>query len=181
MSLDYKVYCEFKNMASFEEASFLWDQASLGGNILEVGTGPGTSALLMAKALTDFEREGVVSTIGWEQEAHWAYRAIRKINSYPLLAGRINHTGKKSEEVHQNYKDGDFNFVYIDGDHSYEGVKKDIANYKSKVSQSGMLAFHDTDKEEVAKAIAEGLKGWKLVAQVDRIKGYIRDQSLTSK
>ena len=34
-------------------------------------------------------------------------------------------------------------FVLIDGDHSYEGVKADWARYKPLVNDGGIVAFHD--------------------------------------
>jgi cephalosporin hydroxylase len=33
--------------------------------------------------------------------------------------------------------------LFIDGDHSYEGVKSDFENYKALVSEGGMIIFHD--------------------------------------
>lgn len=38
---------------------------------------------------------------------------------------------------------GMFDFLMIDGDHSYEGVKADYENYKSLVKPGGLIAFHD--------------------------------------
>jgi predicted O-methyltransferase YrrM len=34
-------------------------------------------------------------------------------------------------------------FIFIDGDHSFEGVKRDFELYSIKLSQNGILAFHD--------------------------------------
>lgn len=34
-------------------------------------------------------------------------------------------------------------FLFIDGDHSYEGVKQDFEMYKALVREGGFLAFHD--------------------------------------
>jgi hypothetical protein len=49
-------------------------------------------------------------------------------------------------------------FVYIDGDHSYEAVKKDIINAKKIIKSPGIIAGHDyTDdqRESVIKAVNE--------------------------
>lgn len=35
------------------------------------------------------------------------------------------------------------NFLFIDGDHSYEGVKRDYEIYSPLVQKGGMIAFHD--------------------------------------
>lgn len=34
-------------------------------------------------------------------------------------------------------------FIFIDGDHSFEGVKKDFDLYASKLSSNGIIALHD--------------------------------------
>jgi len=41
------------------------------------------------------------------------------------------------------FPDGYFDFVYIDADHSYEGVIRDIAAAKAKVAPNGFLLFND--------------------------------------
>ncbi|MHA2342824.1 MAG: class I SAM-dependent methyltransferase [Candidatus Hodarchaeales archaeon] len=50
----------------------------------------------------------------------------------------------------------DLDFVYIDGDHRYEAVKKDIRLYLPKVKTGGILAGHDyTSTPDVTKAVDE--------------------------
>lgn len=34
-------------------------------------------------------------------------------------------------------------FLFLDGDHTYEGVKKDFEAYKGLVRKNGLIAFHD--------------------------------------
>jgi predicted O-methyltransferase YrrM len=36
-----------------------------------------------------------------------------------------------------------FDFIFIDGDHSYEGVKNDYEKYKQFLAHDGYMAFHD--------------------------------------
>jgi len=36
-------------------------------------------------------------------------------------------------------------FLFIDGDHTYEGVKQDYEDYKHFVNPGGWIAFHDTN------------------------------------
>ena len=50
-----------------------------------------------------------------------------------------------------------FDVVYIDGDHRYEQVKKDVVNYSVLVSQGGFLAGHDYCEgyEGVVRAVNE--------------------------
>lgn len=46
-----------------------------------------------------------------------------------------------------------FDFIFIDGDHSYEGVKKDFELYKQLLSPRGYIAFHDIDSNHVFRDI----------------------------
>lgn len=49
-----------------------------------------------------------------------------------------------------------FDFIFIDGDHSYEGVKKDFELYKKLLSPRGYIGFHDIDANHVFKDNAGG-------------------------
>lgn len=49
-------------------------------------------------------------------------------------------------------------FVYIDADHSYDGCRRDILAWASRIKQGGILAGHDYYNNppfEVRKAVAE--------------------------
>jgi len=39
---------------------------------------------------------------------------------------------------------GDFDYIFIDGDHSYKGIQKDWQDWAPRVVESGILALHDT-------------------------------------
>ncbi len=42
-------------------------------------------------------------------------------------------------------RDGGFDLVFIDADHSYEAVRDDIAAWKAKVATAGILCGHDCE------------------------------------
>lgn len=48
-----------------------------------------------------------------------------------------------SDEAHNHLSDNEFHFVYIDGMHTYEQVKKDISNYYPKIVVGGFIGGHD--------------------------------------
>lgn len=50
---------------------------------------------------------------------------------------------KKSLEAVDDFDDGSLDFVYIDGDHSYESVSKECPAWWSKVRSGGILSGHD--------------------------------------
>lgn len=48
-----------------------------------------------------------------------------------------------SYEILENFSDNYFDLIYIDGDHSYEGVKKDLKMSYNKVKPDGYILGHD--------------------------------------
>jgi len=55
----------------------------------------------------------------------------------------ISHIRKLSDEAHKEIEDCAFDFVYIDGLHTYEQVKKDIEYYLPKIKKGGFIGGHD--------------------------------------
>lgn len=62
--------------------------------------------------------------------------------------------------------DNSLDFVFIDADHSYDGVKNDIIDWYPKVKDTGMVIGHDLSWNTVSTAIDDTLgltnviKGW---------------------
>ncbi len=76
----------------------------------------------------------------------------------------------------------DIDLLFIDGDHSYEGVKADIEAWLPHIKRGGHVAFHDcacvTNKQphflhyEVTRAVNEwywNSVGWQLMQMIDTI------------
>lgn len=54
-----------------------------------------------------------------------------------------------SEKAFYDYfvrQDIKIDYLHIDGDHSYEGVKKDFELYSTIMSENGIITIHDTDE-----------------------------------
>ena len=79
-----------------------------------------------------------------------------------------------SQNVADRFDDETMDFVYIDGDHSYEAVKRDIALYGPKVKPGGVLIGDDFRPGEwwgmgVIRAFTETLadhKSWRLLLKL---------------
>jgi len=69
---------------------------------------------------------------------------------------KVTFVVKKSEEALDDVPDS-LDFVYIDGNHSYEFVKKDIENYYPKIKPGGIIGGHDfrADCEGLCRAVLE--------------------------
>jgi len=63
----------------------------------------------------------------------------------------INKTSKDAI----NHIPDNLDFVYIDGNHTYEYVKQDIELYYPKVKQGGYIGGHDYPREGLVDAVTE--------------------------
>jgi len=87
-------------------------------------------------------------------------KVLRRFGS-EMQRGRITVHRATSEDVASSFKDGYFDWVYIDGDHVYEAVKKDLEIFHKKVKPGGLIAGDDYcvsanyQKEGVKKAVDE--------------------------
>lgn len=72
----------------------------------------------------------------------------RAIDSVRPFNDRCKVLRMTSVEASRMFDDFSLDFVFIDGDHSYEATKTDIAYWYPKVRNSGVLGGHDyrTDK-----------------------------------
>lgn len=60
-----------------------------------------------------------------------------------------SHSSEVVAKVFEFWKDEKIDFLYIDGDHSYEGVKADFENFHSLVRKGGVIGFHDVNHPPV--------------------------------
>lgn len=73
-----------------------------------------------------------------------------------------------SWEMAERVEDGSLDFVFIDADHAYESVIKDIRAWTPKLRPGGMISGHDTHFVGVLQAINEIIPEWK-AAGVDHV------------
>lgn len=71
----------------------------------------------------------------------------------------IEHIRKKSDDAILDLGGQTYDFVYIDGMHTYDQVKKDITNYRDLVKPGGFIGGHDYSEYwlDVVKAVDECL------------------------
>jgi predicted O-methyltransferase YrrM len=106
----------------------------------EIGTKESGNLLLLAKTLP-----GLRVLIGLDLEIRNELRLRYLLRSGPrmvLLAGD-SHLSRTRARVAQALQGRALDFLFIDGDHSYEGVKADFLDYRSLVRDGGLIAFHD--------------------------------------
>lgn len=78
-------------------------------------------------------------------------------NHMEPLAGKYEVIRSASWDAAVNFPDASIDFVFVDADHVYESVKKDILAWLPKVKPGGIIAGHDYNKEHpgVLQAVPE--------------------------
>lgn len=69
--------------------------------------------------------------------------------------GRGNIIKDYSINAAKMIRNSSLDFVFIDGDHSYEGVKSDITAWSPKIKKGGYIIGHDIHFDSVKDAVIE--------------------------
>jgi predicted O-methyltransferase YrrM len=75
---------------------------------------------------------------------------------------RVEFIHDNADNSFEKIADGSLDYIFIDGDHNYEAVIKDMKNYYSKVRDGGIFAGHDVGSPGVQKAISEFIQEYKI-------------------
>ena len=62
-----------------------------------------------------------------------------------------SHAASTVERVNRVLGDRKVDFLFIDGDHSYKGVKQDFENYIGFLNDPGLIAFHDINPDYLTR------------------------------
>lgn len=131
-------------------------------NCVCIGSGGGYIPRIMTQARIDLHKQGIFdgngdynwgdigatyvvdacNGVGGDTDINNEESFYRK-NFYPRF---IKDT---SENAYYNFfvlQDIKIDFLFIDGDHSYEGVKRDFELYTQLLTENGVIIIHDTDE-----------------------------------
>lgn len=166
------------------EAEFLYDVPRIigGGNIANLGHARGGSAMMMGHALISGGLKGHVYSIELFQ-GNWD-RAIREgnvrsimkkfeVDSAITLCRGTTH--EWSEKI-----DKQFNFIFVDADHSFKSVEQDFLDWSLLLNVGGMISFHDTNQafsHDVLVKHLIGKPGWKELTKyhINRIRVFEKE------
>jgi hypothetical protein len=76
-----------------------------------------------------------------------------------------------SNEVVDQFEDGSLDFVFIDGNHSYEWAVWDIAKWSKKVRKGGIVYGHDYDDYS-------GTKRWNEMNVINAVDGWTKSYKI---
>lgn len=78
--------------------------------------------------------------------------ALTNLSYFP---DKVEIIQENSKDAESKITDGSLDFIFIDGDHSFEAAYFDITTYWPKVKKGGLFAGHDTGMRTVDDAIAK--------------------------
>lgn len=105
-------------------------------------------------------------TYKWENEPNlknqvpYLYDIYTEVKKQNGVLDRITDLKGLSWDMSENFEDNTIDFVFIDGDHEYESVIKDIESWLPKIKKGGIISGHDYDnpcgvKQAVTELIPE--------------------------
>jgi len=141
------------------------------GTFVEVGSWLGKSVCYLAKCCKDNNSNNIIYAIdNWDgldknymEEAkirhnHNSIFDIFKSNIEDCgLSDIISPIVSNSWDGAKFFDDNSCDFIFIDADHEYESVLKDIVAWYPKLKTNGVLAGHDIFADQVRRAVSDGL------------------------
>jgi len=82
-------------------------------------------------------------------------REVTALRALESFSERFTFIKRYSDAALELLPDVAFDFVYVDGDHSYKWALHDMTNYWNKVKSGGVLCGHDRSLSGVAQALAK--------------------------
>lgn len=123
----------------------------------EIGVFRGNTTVAIGYAFPDCEIVGVDLWQEWPSETSYGslHGKIGKMSqlewngiydeAIAKVPSNCRFLHESSEQAQAQFPDLFFDFIYIDADHSYEGVKSDLELWYPKVRENGLIAGHDYD------------------------------------
>jgi len=140
---------------------FLLAKRCQGTVFLEIGSYLGASAYVIAAAIESQKKAKLFCVDTWQNDA----MSEGSRNTYDLFLSNtkryrnlITPLCGSSSDVSRSFQKP-IDFLFIDGDHSYEGVRTDVEAWFPKLSERALVLFHDIGwAQGVQRIVAEVVK-----------------------
>ena len=117
--------------------------------VLEIGTARGGTLFLLTKFsspnahLISLDLPGGQYGGGYNKWTGYFFKSFALDTQKISLIRADSHKDSTLKKLKKILKGKPIDVLFIDGDHSYEGVKKDFEMYSPLVKAGGIIAFHD--------------------------------------
>ena len=137
-------------------------------NLVCLGSGGGYIPRIMTQARYDLSKEGFYEEVSMEWGENGSTYLVDACNGFngvvdwesedSVLRDRFHPKFIKetTESAYYNFfvkQDIKIDYLHIDADHTFEGVKKDFELYSQRMNRGGIITVHDTDKSYVDNLI----------------------------
>lgn len=120
-------------------------------NILEIGTERGGSMYIWDKIAYRGKRISVdMCDRHTKTFRELAFKKVGTFNNIKFIEGD-SHKKEIFDKVVEELGGAKVDFLFLDGDHSYEGVKQDFEMYSPLVRDGGLIGFHDVIESDENK------------------------------
>ena len=117
--------------------------------VVEIGTGNGGTFFLLSQAaqpgalVVSLDLPGGEFGGGYPRWRSFFYRGFATRGQRIALLRKDSHKQETLEHLKKALGSHQIDFLFIDGDHSYSGAKRDFEMYSNLVAPDGLIAFHD--------------------------------------
>jgi predicted O-methyltransferase YrrM len=117
--------------------------------VMEIGTANGGSLFLFSRLADPNATIVSVDLPGGRFGGGYPAWKIKLYQAFHLSGQKMDllrvdsHSSETLEKVKNIFHGVPVDFLFIDGDHTYQGVKKDFELYSPLVRKGGVIAFHD--------------------------------------
>lgn len=118
-------------------------------NVLEIGTAKGGTLFLLCQNAAP---DGTIVSVdlpggrfggGYPEDRSRLYQSFAQRGQHLLLIRGDSHSASVGDSVQTAFGEEPIDLLFIDGDHTYEGVQCDYGTYAPLVRPGGMICFHD--------------------------------------